>query len=88
MIRYPAQTLFGCFRPGRLSWITTGLVVAAFASAAALVQAQPGESYYQSVDLSSAESLKRSLHDIIDDHHRLPYTSSAVDTLDAVNSAD
>ena len=54
----------------------------------ALVQAAPPAGYYDDVDDSSAEALAASLHDIIDDHLRFPYTSTATDIWDIVNVAD
>jgi endonuclease I len=50
--------------------------------------AAPPANYYTSVDLSSATALKTSLHEIIDDHARFPYTSSQRDTWDIINQAD
>jgi len=50
--------------------------------------AAPSSNYYDSVDTSSSAALKQSLHDIIDDHTRIPYTSTAIDTWDIINSAD
>ncbi|HIG11882.1 MAG: endonuclease [bacterium] len=47
-------------------------------STAAAAQAPPG--YYTSVDASNPSALRSSLHAVIDDHQRYPYTSSATDT--------
>jgi endonuclease I/PKD repeat protein len=44
--------------------------------------------YYDSVNLSNAQALRASLHEIIDDHQRFPYTSSATDTWDILEAAD
>lgn len=52
----------------------------------ALAQAPDG--YYEAVDASSADALKASLHAIIDDHLRFPYTATATDTWDIINVAD
>lgn len=52
------------------------------------VQANEPQNYYDSVDTTSAASLKQSLHEIIDDHQRFPYTSSATDTWDILEAAD
>ena len=49
--------------------------------------AQSGN-YYELVDDSSPQSLRQSLHEIIDDHQRFPYTSSATDTWDILEMAD
>jgi endonuclease I len=54
-------------------------------SAVAAAQAPPG--YYSSVDTSSAAALRSTLHEVIDDHQRFPYTSSATDTWDILEMA-
>lgn len=48
----------------------------------------PGNDYYGSVDASSAGALRASLHALIDDHQRFPYSSSATDTWDVLEFAD
>ena len=55
---------------------------------AAAVAAQPPAGYYGSVDTSSASSLRSTLHEVIDDHTRFPYTASTTDTWDILNLAD
>jgi len=45
----------------------------------ALAQGPPA-GYYASVDTSTAASLRSTLHAVIDDHTRYPYTSSSTDT--------
>ncbi len=50
--------------------------------------AGPTAGYYDGVDASDAASLRSTLHDIIDDHTRYPYTSSATDTWDILDAAD
>jgi endonuclease I len=45
------------------------------------------DAYYGSVDSSDAESLRRTLHALIDDHQRYPYTSSSTDTWDILELA-
>ncbi|MFP8876904.1 MAG: endonuclease, partial [Myxococcota bacterium] len=52
------------------------------------VRAAPPAGYYASADASNANALRTSLHEIIDDHQRLPYTSSAADTWDVLEEAD
>jgi len=59
------------------------LVVTLAAQASA--QAPPG--YYASVDSSTAASLRSTLHQVIDDHQRYPYTSSNTDTWDILEQA-
>ena len=44
--------------------------------------------YYGSADPSSAASLRASLHAIIDDHTRFPYSASSTDTWDVLEFAD
>lgn len=52
-----------------------------------LLPAQP-PGYYDTADTSSPEALRQSLHEIIDDHQRFPYTSGATDTWDVLELAD
>ena len=54
----------------------------------AAVFGAPPAGYYDTVDDSSAEALAASLHEIIDDHQRFPYTSTATDLWDIINVAD
>ena len=66
-------------------------VLAAVATAAVLaqsVQAEAPEGYYDGVDAGSAQSLRATLHPVIDDHTRFPYTSSDTDTWDVLELAD
>ncbi|MCH9646778.1 MAG: endonuclease [Deltaproteobacteria bacterium] len=46
------------------------------------------DDYYDSVDTSSAATLRSSLHEALDDHVRFPYSSSEVDTWDVLEIAD
>ena len=48
----------------------------------------PGNDYYSGVNTSSASALRASLHAIIDDHQRFPYSSTATDTWDVLEFAD
>lgn len=52
-----------------------------------LVFSQPSPGYYASVNESSPTALKSSLHNIIKDHTRIPYTSSSLDTWDVLELA-
>ena len=64
----------------------TGLPLALVALAAVgSAQAPPG--YYASVDTSTAATLRSSLHSVIDDHTKYPYTSSSTDTWDILGLA-
>ncbi len=53
-----------------------------------IVLAAAPANYYNSVDSSSATALRNSLHAVIDDHIRFPYTSSNTDTWDILEMAD
>ncbi|MFP7722812.1 endonuclease [Lysobacter sp. A3-1-A15] len=44
--------------------------------------------YYSGVNTSSAANLRATLHAVIDDHKRFPYTSTATDTWDVLEFAD
>jgi endonuclease I len=46
------------------------------------------EGYYDTVDDSTPASLRTTLHPVIDDHKRIPYTSSATDTWNVLEQAD
>ena len=52
------------------------------------VQADPPDGYYDSVDPATPETLRETLHQVIDDHTRFPYTSGNTDTWDILNLAD
>ena len=54
----------------------------------AVASAQPPDGYYSSVDPSDAATLRETLHAVIDDHQRYPYSSSQVDAWDIMNLAD
>ncbi|KAB2957268.1 MAG: hypothetical protein F9K16_14330 [Thermoanaerobaculia bacterium] len=56
--------------------------------AASAAAAQPPPGYYDDVDASSALQIKATLHPVIEDHQRFPYTSSATDTWDILELAD
>ena len=44
--------------------------------------------YYDDIIPWSSEAMRDSLHEIIDDHTRFPYTSSETDTWDVLEQAD
>jgi endonuclease I len=48
----------------------------------------PPTGYYSGANALSASTLRASLHEIIDDHQRYPYTSTATDTWDVLEFAD
>ena len=64
------------------------LITFLLSSFASVIQAAPPDGYYASVDLSDRFAFKRSLHNIIDDHVKVPYTSSQLDTWDVIAIAD
>jgi endonuclease I len=69
----------------RLAWFVVLLLTALITGS---VHAQIPPDYYNDADASSPESLRTSLHEIIDDHTRFPYTSTATDTWDILEIAD
>lgn len=54
----------------------------------ALAAGDPPAGYYDGVDSSTQSALRSTLHDVIDDHIRFPYTSSNTDTWDILKLAD
>ncbi len=66
-------------------WAAIWCACCLFNHSDALAQADPN--YYATVDDSSPAALRDSLHAIIDDHTRIPYTSSATDTWDVLELA-
>jgi len=62
------------------------LVILVLAPAFVRADAPPG--YYDTVDLTSQASLRATLHALIDDHTRYPYSSSGTDTWDILEEAD
>ncbi len=44
--------------------------------------------YYDTVDESSSTALRTTLHAVIDDHTKIPYTSSSTDTWNVLEAAD
>ncbi len=58
------------------------------ATMSTVVYAAEPQNYYDTVDPSNSTTLKQSLHEIIDDHQRFPYTSTATDTWDILEAAD
>ncbi len=72
-----------------LTSVRVWIVVAALTlSGTGLLLAQPPASYYDTVDATNAASLRSTLHDVIDDHTRFPYTDATTDTWDILNLAD
>lgn len=55
---------------------------------AAYAPADPPPNYYVTVDVSSAATLRTTLHAVIDDHTRIPYTSGGTDVWNVLELAD
>jgi endonuclease I len=53
-----------------------------------IVFADAPAGYYDTIDLSSPAALRQSMHNIIDGHTKIPYTSSATDTWNVLEKAD
>ena len=64
------------------------LALASLLAPAGASVAGPPAGYYDSVTATGTEALRASLHEVIDDHRRFPYTSSATDTWDILEVAD
>ena len=73
------------FRQFRNKHWLSGIVLLT-CSIAAFGAAPPG--YYDTADASSAAQLRVTLHNIIKDHTRYPYTATTTDTWDVLESAD
>ncbi len=66
----------------RLAVVFLGIVLAL------PVLADAPNGYYDSADVSSPEALRATVHDIIDGHIKIPYTSGSTDTWDVLKLAD
>lgn len=53
----------------------------------ATASAAPPPGYYETVDLSNPSAHAATLHEVIDDHTRFPYTSGGTDTWDILEAA-
>ncbi len=53
---------------------------------AAVIVAAPD--FYSTVDRSSPHDLRHSLHALVDDHHKIPYSARSTDTWDVLELAD
>ena len=60
----------------------------AFLALTAATAAQAPPTYYNQVNTSSAALLRSTLHAVIDDHVRFPYTASSTDSWDVLEVAD
>ncbi|MEE2664217.1 MAG: endonuclease [Myxococcota bacterium] len=75
-------------RRGGVPALGVATQVACATALAALAQASPPPGYYDGIDTQDSAVLRASLHSLIDDHQRFPYTSSAIDTWDILEQAD
>lgn len=73
-------------RPHRA--LPTPLVACFSLLLASLAFAQAPANYYTSVNSSNPTSLRSTLHAVIDDHVRIPYTATATDTWNVLELAD
>lgn len=71
---------------GRFAALACLAALAFVFAAAAQAQAPPG--YYDTVDATNPTTLRQTLHAVIKDHIRFPYTSTNTDTWDILNLAD
>jgi len=82
-----ADAAEACTRVLRVEVVAASRRVLGVASLAASCASAPS-TYYSSVDASSPAALRATLHAVIDDHVRFPYTSTSTDTWDILNDAD
>ena len=61
-------------------------LLAVFAFGGAIADPPPG--YYDSVDFTNPATVRATVHNIIDGHTKIPYTSSATDTWNVLELAD
>ena len=73
-------------RSHKMCSIASTLLLFILCSTSTLSQVPVG--YYGAIDETTPISLRSSIHNIINDHTRYPYTSSAVDTWDVLEIAD
>lgn len=67
---------------------STALATALALLAPLATSADPPPGYYATVNTSSAALLRATLHAVIDDHTRYPYSSSSTDTWNILEAAD
>ena len=86
---YPPARAPSRSAPERLGsfWNQVGLVAFALILGSTPAEADPATSYYAAIDSTNSASLRQSLHALVDDHQRYPYTSTATDTWDILEEA-
>lgn len=67
------------------SRLVLAILLAVFATGAL---ADPPSGYYDSVDFTNPATVRVTVHDIIDGHTKIPYTSTATDTWNVLELAD
>ncbi len=72
----------------RLGYVALAIMASPTVLMPTIAQADPPPGYYDTVDDSSDTALRNTLHTVIDDHTRFPYTSSGTDTWDILELAD
>lgn len=74
--------------PARIALAIAARSASILLLAACAIESAVAGDYYAGIDASSPSALRTSLHELIDDHQRYPYTSSATDTWDILELAD
>ncbi|MGE4651907.1 MAG: endonuclease, partial [Myxococcota bacterium] len=69
------------------AWLPLALTLATWVGLGT-ARAEPPAGYYATADSSNRVALRNSLHEIVDDHQRVPYTSGLLDTWDVLEEAD
>lgn len=72
----------------RRFWGMAMILLMALAAGPGSALSDPPPGYYDTVDTSSSGALRQTLHELIDDHQRFPYSSSSTDTWDILEAAD
>jgi len=67
---------------------TAAIIVISMVIAPSGALSDPPPGYYDSVDETSSETLRQTLHEVIDGHQGYPYTSGGTDTWDILEAAD
>ena len=75
-------------RHGKCCSIGVGLICAIVVSTAVRAQVLPTNTYYLAITNLTGATLKSALHDLIKGHTVIPYSSSGLDTHDALNMLD
>ena len=82
-----ARLRFDVLKTGTRSALAVALLAVCALAPAGLLAAPPA-GYYDSVNPSTPQTLRTTLHVRIHNHTKIPYTSSSTDTWDVLNAAD